>query len=66
MELSPKTLNEKYKTNLTYDMEDTQLIDTIAKKRGCILRGNEIDYERVSKLIVGDFRKGMLGKVTFD
>ena len=66
LELSPKTLNEKYKTNLTCDMEDTQLIDAIAKKRGCILRGNEIDYERVSKLIVGDFRKGMLGKVTFD
>lgn len=66
LEISPKTINEKYKTNLTNDMQDLELIDTIAKKRGCILKGNEIDYERVSKLIVGDFRKGVLGKVTFD
>lgn len=66
LEISPATLNAKYKTNLTLDMEEIDLIDTIAKKRGCIIRGGEVDYERVSKLIVGDFRKGDLGNVTFD
>jgi len=64
--LSPNSLNAKYKTELNNDMEDIDLINTIGKKRGCILRGGEIDYERVSKLIIGDFRKGELGKVTFD
>lgn len=66
LELSPNTINQKYKTNLTTEMEEIEILNNIAKKRGCILRGNEIDYERVSKLIVGDFRKGALGKVTFD
>lgn len=66
LEISPNTINEKYKTNLSQEMEDIEILDTIAKKRGCILKGNEIDYERVSKLIVGDFRKGSLGKITFD
>ena len=47
-------------------MEEIELIEAIAKKRGCIIKGGEIDYERVSKLIVGDFRKGELGKVTFE
>ncbi len=66
LELSPNTINEKYKINLSLDMQDMELVEIIAKKRGCILKGNEIDYERVSKLIVGDFRKGALGKITFD
>lgn len=66
LEISPNTLNEKYKTALTLDMEEIELIDSIAKKRGCIIKGGEIDYERVEKLILGDFRKGALGKVTFD
>lgn len=66
LEISPNTINEKYKTNLSQQMEDIEILDTIAKKRGCILKGNEIDYERVAKLIVGDFRKGALGKITFD
>ena len=66
LEISPATLNTKYKTSLTADMEELEFVETIAKKRGCIIKGGEIDYERVAKLIVGDFRKGELGKVTFD
>ena len=66
IDLSPNSLNDKYKTSLNNEIEDLELIETIAKKRGCILKGNEIDYDRVSKLILGDFRKGALGKITFD
>ena len=66
LSISPNTLNAKYKTELNNNMEDVDLINIIAKKRGCILRGAEIDYERVCKLIIADFRKGELGKVTFD
>ena len=66
LEICPATVNAKYKLELNAEKEDLELIEAIAKKRGCILKGNEIDYERVAKLIVGDFRKGDLGKVTFD
>ena len=48
------------------EADKLELVDIVAKKRGCIIRGGEIDYERVSKLIVGDFRKGDLGHITFD
>ena len=50
---------------MTADMDKLELVEIVAKKRGCIIRGGEIDYERVSKLIVGDFRKGELGHITF-
>ena len=62
---------ENYKLNIDrqYDVEDMehclQVLESVARKRGCILKGNEIDYERVAKLILNDFRKGSLGKITF-
>ena len=65
LEISPATVNAKYKSEMTADMDKLDLVEIVAKKRGCIIRGGEIDYERVSKLIVGDFRKGELGHITF-
>ncbi|MFQ6724419.1 MAG: ribosome biogenesis GTPase YlqF [Clostridia bacterium] len=62
---------EYYKLNITreYDLtsdEDwIEVLGLVARKRGCILKGNEIDYERVAKLILGDYRKGVLGRITF-
>lgn len=62
---------ENYKLNLTreYDANTNQdwieMLELVARKRGCVLKGNEIDYERVSKLILNDFRKGALGRITF-
>ena len=41
------------------------MLGLVARKRGCILKGNEIDYERVATLILNDFRKGSLGRITF-
>lgn len=42
-----------------------EILSLVARKRGCILRGNEIDFERVAKLILNDYRKGSLGRITF-
>ena len=66
LKISPATVNAKYKSEMTADMDKLELVEIVAKKRGCIIRGGEVDYERVSKLIVGDFRKGELGHITFD
>ena len=40
--------------------------DIIGRKRGCLLKKNEVDYDKVSLLIINDLREGKLGKVTFD
>lgn len=39
---------------------------TIASKRGCILRGGEIDTLRAAKMIIGEFRAGKIGKFYLD
>ena len=62
----PDELVNRY--NLDYlDEEDyTDAYELIERKRGCIIRGNEVDYNKVSNLIIKDLREGYLGKVTFD
>ena len=59
-------LKERYGLT-TLDEEDfTDAYEIIGRKRGCLLRGNEVDYDKVSSLIVRDLNEGYLGKVTFD
>lgn len=42
------------------------IIDRIAKLRGCIKKGNETDYVKVSNLILDDFRSGKIGKISLE
>ncbi len=68
------TMNKKYPDNLfnrygniNYDNDDVILAyEAIGKKRGCIVSGGDIDYDKVSSIIIKDLREGKLGKVTFD
>lgn len=52
--------------NVDISADTIEIIDNIAIKRGCVLKGKEIDYLRVSRLILFDFRSGKLGKFTLD
>lgn len=69
-----KTLDEKYTDLLelrygvtNYNEEElVDALDTIGKKRGCVVRGGEIDYEKVYQIVLRDLRDGLIGKVTFD
>ena len=38
----------------------------IARKRGALVSGGNIDEEKVSKIILEDFRKCRLGKITLE
>lgn len=50
-----------------FDEEDyTEIYEIIGRKRGALIRGNNVDYDKVSNIIIKDLRDGSLGKVTFD
>lgn len=53
-----------------YDIEPSDItienIDNIAYKKGCILNKNEVNYERVSRMILNDFQAGKLGRITLE
>lgn len=61
---NPKALSSHYK--ISEDKSSMiETLDQIAKVRGCLLRKNEYDYDRVYKLLINDFRAGLLGLVNF-
>ena len=61
----PNILKERY--NLDFLDEDIVLsIEEIGKKRGCLIKGGDIDYDKVVSLIIGDVKNGYIKGVTFD
>ncbi len=60
----PNLLKEKYGIENIDDMDKT--LDTIGRKRGCLMKGNIVDLEKVYTIIINDLKEGKTGKVTFD
>ena len=68
-ELNKRDVNIlKNRYNLSEDFyEDTlYLMDEIGRNRGAILKKNEIDYFKVANLVLDDFRKVKLGRITLE
>lgn len=63
--LVPSSLEVKYKIQI-HDQSPREILECIALKRGCIMKNKNVDYLRVSRLVLGDFRKGMFGKITLE
>lgn len=59
-------LSSKYNVDYDENTPHIDILNAIAKKRGCIVKGGEIDLERVSKLLIMDFRNGKLGKICLE
>lgn len=62
-----KNVYERYKIdeNFTYEMT-VELMEEIGRKRGCLVRGGEVDYTKVANIILDDFRTGKIGLITLE
>ena len=38
----------------------------IGKKRGCIISGGKVDEEKTARLLLDEFKNGMIGKITIE
>ena len=43
-----------------------EILDIIAKKRGAILSGGRIDYEKISIILLDEFRSAKIGRITLE
>lgn len=61
----PQLLKDRYKLD---EIEEDALtnIENIALKRGFILPGRRIDYERCAKTVLDEFRSGKIGNITLE
>ena len=62
----PDNLNNRYGVTVTPEMELLDIYDVIGRKRNCLLKGNQIDYERVINLVLYDLRHNKLGAMSYD
>ena len=60
----PDILKETYKIE---DISDTyEVFETIGKKKGFLMKGGYVDYDKVIDLIINDIKKGKVKGITFD
>ena len=62
----PLNLNNRYGVNITDDMELLDIYEVIGRKRNCLIKGNQVDYERVVNLVLFDLRHNKLGAMSYD
>ena len=62
---NPEEVMTRYKlTELHENPLDN--LDAIARKRGAIMSGNQIDYNRIAGIILDEFRGGKIGKISLE
>ena len=64
-EYYPENLKERYKIEEIFE-DPLDTLNAIARKRGCLIRGGEIDYNRISVILLDEFRGGKIGKITLE
>lgn len=62
----PLSLKERYGIEEVLDDNIIDVFDLIGKRRGAIVKGGEIDYQKVYNIIMRDLKEGYLGSLTFD
>lgn len=61
----PEMLKERYKIEEIFE-NPLDTLDAIAVKRGAIMKGKAIDYNRIAVILLDEFRAGIIGKVTLE
>ncbi len=61
----PNLLKNRYGLDIIPD-DIVELYDEIGKKRGCLIKGGEIDYDKVVNIVVNDLKSGLISNITFD
>jgi len=61
----PERLIQRYHID-SLPASELELLELIARKRGCLVAGGRADLEKVSRLLISEFRSGELGAVCLE
>lgn len=64
VETYPGILQKNY--SLNESRESADILKQLAENRGCIQKGNEVNYEKAAFLLLDDFRNARLGRITIE
>ena len=60
-------LKERYSiTSNTDELETYEIFEEIGRKRGALIKGGEIDYNKTAKIILDEFKAGIIGNISLE
>ena len=62
----PQSISERYKVVPAEGDDGWELLQKAARKRGFLISGGEVDTERMSRILLDEFRGGKLGRFTLE
>lgn len=64
----PKLLEKRYNfdQNEVEGLDSFGLLELVGTKRGMLIRGGEVDFERASNAVLDDFRSGRIGRISLE
>lgn len=65
-EANPDLLAERYKLKPEELGDANQLLESIGRRRGCLVSGGIVDLEKARRIVLADYRNQKLGNLTLD
>lgn len=64
--IAPDSLCSVYKLGDIQGLMGHEILFEIGKKRGCLISGGEVDYDRAARILLDEFRSCKLGKIPLE
>jgi len=61
----PKLLTTRYGIALRR-LDGPSLLEAVAKRRGCLIKGGDLDLEKAALILLDDYRSGTLGRISLE
>lgn len=65
MDIAPNSLEKRYNLKIE-NKTPLEVMEEIGVNRGCKIRGGDIDYTKVSTILLDEFRNGKIGNITLE
>lgn len=62
----PPLLKARFKLQSLEGQTGLMLLKTCGKNRGCVIAGGEIDLQRISTIVLDEFRGGKIGRISLE
>lgn len=61
----PDRLASRYRIDVTH-MDAPAVVEAVARRRGCLVKGGGLDIEKASLILLDDFRSSALGQISLE
>lgn len=62
----PESIESRYKFTPDSEMTGFELLEQAARKRGFLVSGGDVDYERMARILLSEYHDGKLGSISLE